>query len=210
MDLELKGKVAIVGGASKGLGRACADVLAEEGYAYSSSVYPVRHDNYGIPEAPRTPFRPANAPGLVELTLPTLSAGSRNLPAGGGGFFRLLPYAADTVKRDALAAADLFVMPSRTDSFGIVYLEAWCYGVPVIGAPSGVGPGWPVPATVVILPVAGSSLPMVPLPLPVVHTMPCLSTSRPCGRWPEGMSHSWKVLVFVSKRATLLPVITEM
>lgn len=70
------------------------EVLAEEGYAYSSSVYPVRHDNYGIPEAPRTPFRPANAPGLVELTLPTLSAGSRNLPAGGGGFFRLLPYAA--------------------------------------------------------------------------------------------------------------------
>lgn len=70
------------------------EVLAEEGYRYSSSVYPVRHDNYGIPEAPRTPFRPANAPGLVELTLPTLSAGSRNLPAGGGGFFRLLPYAA--------------------------------------------------------------------------------------------------------------------
>jgi polysaccharide deacetylase family protein (PEP-CTERM system associated) len=70
------------------------EVLAEEGYAYSSSVYPVRHDNYGIPEAPRTPFRPANAPSLVELTLPTLSAGTRNLPAGGGGFFRLLPYAA--------------------------------------------------------------------------------------------------------------------
>jgi polysaccharide deacetylase family protein (PEP-CTERM system associated) len=70
------------------------EILAEEGYAYSSSVYPVRHDNYGIPEAPRTPFRPANAPGLVELTLPTLSAGTRNLPAGGGGFFRLLPYAA--------------------------------------------------------------------------------------------------------------------
>ena len=70
------------------------DVLAGEGYAYSSSVYPVRHDNYGIPEAPRTAFRPANAPAIVELTLPTLCAGGRNLPAGGGGFFRLLPYAA--------------------------------------------------------------------------------------------------------------------
>jgi polysaccharide deacetylase family protein (PEP-CTERM system associated) len=70
------------------------ELLAEAGYRYSSSVYPVRHDNYGIPEAPRTPFRPANAPDIVELTLPTLSAGSRNLPAGGGGFFRLLPYAA--------------------------------------------------------------------------------------------------------------------
>lgn len=70
------------------------DVLAAEGYAYSSSVYPVRRDNYGIPEAPCTPFRPANAPTIVELTLPTLNAGGRNLPAGGGGFFRLLPYAA--------------------------------------------------------------------------------------------------------------------
>lgn len=70
------------------------DVLAAAGYAYSSSVYPVRHDNYGIPEAPRTSFRPSNAPTIIELTLPTLSAGGRNLPAGGGGFFRLLPYAA--------------------------------------------------------------------------------------------------------------------
>ncbi|MBL8699215.1 MAG: DUF3473 domain-containing protein [Alphaproteobacteria bacterium] len=68
------------------------EVLAAEGYAYSSSVYPVRHDNYGIPDAPRTPFRPASAPTIVELTLPTLTAGGRNLPAGGGGFFRLLPY----------------------------------------------------------------------------------------------------------------------
>jgi glycosyltransferase involved in cell wall biosynthesis len=50
---------------------------------------------------------------------------------------RLLPYAPDQVKRDALAAADLFAMPSRTDSFGIAYLEAWCYGLPVIGARAG-------------------------------------------------------------------------
>ncbi|SRR6266545_4876226 len=50
---------------------------------------------------------------------------------------RLLPYAPDQVKRNALAAADVFVMPSRTDSFGIVYLEAWCYGVPVVGARAG-------------------------------------------------------------------------
>ena len=40
----------------------------------------------------------------------------------------------EETKRDLLAAADLFAMPSRTDSFGIVYLEAWLYGVPVIGA----------------------------------------------------------------------------
>lgn len=68
------------------------EALAAEGYAYSSSVYPVRHDNYGIPDAPRTPFRPTTAPSMVELTLPTLTAAGRNLPAGGGGFFRLLPY----------------------------------------------------------------------------------------------------------------------
>ncbi len=50
---------------------------------------------------------------------------------------RVLPYAPEAVKRDALAAADVFALPSRTDSFGIVYLEAWCYGLPVIGARAG-------------------------------------------------------------------------
>ena len=59
------------------------------------------------------------------------------LPAEDKARMRLLPYAPDQVKRDALAAADLFVMPSRTDSFGITYLEAWCYGLPVIGARAG-------------------------------------------------------------------------
>jgi glycosyltransferase involved in cell wall biosynthesis len=43
----------------------------------------------------------------------------------------------DQVRRDALAAADVFALPSRTDSFGIVYLEAWCYGLPVVGAWAG-------------------------------------------------------------------------
>lgn len=50
---------------------------------------------------------------------------------------RMLAYAPETAKRDALAAADVFVLPSRTDSFGIVYLEAWCNRVPVIGARAG-------------------------------------------------------------------------
>jgi glycosyltransferase involved in cell wall biosynthesis len=59
------------------------------------------------------------------------------LPATGKARIRILPYAPDQVKRDALAAADLFAMPSRTDSFGITYLEAWCYGLPVIGARAG-------------------------------------------------------------------------
>lgn len=59
------------------------------------------------------------------------------LPAADRSRIRLLPYAPDPVKRDALAAADVFALPSRTDSFGIVFLEAWCYGVPVIGARAG-------------------------------------------------------------------------
>jgi glycosyltransferase involved in cell wall biosynthesis len=50
---------------------------------------------------------------------------------------RLLPYAPDQTKRDALAAANVLAMPSRTDSFGIVFLEAWCYGLPVVGAYAG-------------------------------------------------------------------------
>jgi glycogen synthase len=59
------------------------------------------------------------------------------LPVEAKARVRLLPYAPDVVKRDALAAADLFAMPSRTDSFGIAYLEAWCYGLPVVGARAG-------------------------------------------------------------------------
>lgn len=59
------------------------------------------------------------------------------LPDAVRAHIRLLPYATDAVKRDALAAADLLALPSRTDSFGIVYLEAWCYAVPVIGARAG-------------------------------------------------------------------------
>lgn len=68
-------------------------VLAEAGYIYSSSVYPVRHDHYGIPDAPRFPYTPDGEPGLVELPLTTVKLFDRNLPCAGGGYFRLLPYA---------------------------------------------------------------------------------------------------------------------
>ena len=63
------------------------------GFTYSSSVYPVRHDLYGAPNAPRVPFRPPSTTQLTEIPVSTVRFGSRNLPAGGGGFFRLLPYA---------------------------------------------------------------------------------------------------------------------
>ena len=87
--------------ASFSIGRAnlwALEALGECGYRYSSSVYPVRHDLYGMAEAPRTPFRYSEA-SVVELPLSTRSLAGRNFPASGGGFFRLLPYA---VSRSAI------------------------------------------------------------------------------------------------------------
>ena len=68
------------------------EALAEEGYVYSSSVYPIRHDLYGMPDAPRFAFNPPGAAGLVECPVTTTRLFNRNLPCGGGGYFRLLPY----------------------------------------------------------------------------------------------------------------------
>ena len=67
-------------------------VLAEEGYAYSSSVAPIAHDHYGWPEAPRFAWRPVAGADLIELPVTTVQLGGRRFAAGGGGFFRLLPY----------------------------------------------------------------------------------------------------------------------
>ena len=68
-------------------------ILAEEGYAYSSSVAPIRHDHYGWPQSPRFAWKPVAGSPLVELPVTTARLGNRTLAAGGGGFFRLLPYA---------------------------------------------------------------------------------------------------------------------
>jgi polysaccharide deacetylase family protein (PEP-CTERM system associated) len=71
------------------------DVLAETGLLYDSSIFPVRHDRYGIPDAPRVPFI-AEGPGggrIIELPPATLRVGRAILPVGGGGYFRLLPLA---------------------------------------------------------------------------------------------------------------------
>jgi polysaccharide deacetylase family protein (PEP-CTERM system associated) len=76
---------------SIGHGNAWAfDVLLDAGYRYSSSVYPVQHDHYGMPDAPRFPY--AARPGLIEIPITTTRVLGRNLPAGGGGYFRLAPY----------------------------------------------------------------------------------------------------------------------
>jgi polysaccharide deacetylase family protein (PEP-CTERM system associated) len=67
------------------------DAIAEAGYRYSSSIYPIRHDHYGAPDAPRFAYRVR--PGLLEVPVATVRLLRANWPAGGGGYFRLLPYA---------------------------------------------------------------------------------------------------------------------
>lgn len=67
------------------------DVLAELGFEYDSSIFPVRHDLYGIPDAPRTPHRVASG-RLLEVPLTTVKIAGQQLPCSGGGYFRLLPY----------------------------------------------------------------------------------------------------------------------
>ena len=69
------------------------DVLIEEGYSYDSSIFPIRHDRYGIPLSPRHPFvMERNGRTLVEAPASTTRVGPLNLPIGGGGYFRILPY----------------------------------------------------------------------------------------------------------------------
>jgi len=67
------------------------ETLEEAGYEYSSSIYPIRHDHYGVPDAPRFVHRVGSH--LIEVPITTMRLFQRNWPAGGGGYFRLLPYA---------------------------------------------------------------------------------------------------------------------
>jgi polysaccharide deacetylase family protein (PEP-CTERM system associated) len=69
------------------------EALHEAGYKYSSSIYPIAHDHYGMPDAPRFAFYPNGPDGILEVPITTVKMGGRHLPAGGGGYFRLLPYA---------------------------------------------------------------------------------------------------------------------
>lgn len=69
------------------------DILRDEGYRYSSSVNPIQHDFYGMPGAPRFAFRPCKLDNFDEYPITTLRMFGRNVPCGGGGYFRLLPYA---------------------------------------------------------------------------------------------------------------------
>lgn len=67
------------------------DVLQDTGHVYSSSIYPIRHDLYGMPNAPRFPFWPNGAGGLLEIPVTTVQMFNQKWPCG-GGYFRLLPY----------------------------------------------------------------------------------------------------------------------
>jgi polysaccharide deacetylase family protein (PEP-CTERM system associated) len=94
--LEDIGGVPVLGyrAPSFSIGRANPWAFAElqrAGYRYSSSVYPIVHDHYGMPEAPRFAFD-ATGSGFIEAPPTTLRLLSRNLPSSGGGYFRLLPY----------------------------------------------------------------------------------------------------------------------
>jgi polysaccharide deacetylase family protein (PEP-CTERM system associated) len=69
------------------------DVLIDEGYRYDASIFPIRHDRYGIPLSPRHPYVLTRGSGsLIEAPASTVRVGPINLPVGGGGYFRILPY----------------------------------------------------------------------------------------------------------------------
>ncbi len=95
------------------------EVLAEEGFRYDSSIFPIHHDRYGIPDAPRFPHRvPLPAGGeLVEFPITTVRLAGQHLPFCGGGYFRLAPY--------PLIRAALRRVNEREGMPAMVYLHPW-------------------------------------------------------------------------------------
>jgi polysaccharide deacetylase family protein (PEP-CTERM system associated) len=95
------------------------EVLAEAGFRYDSSIFPVVHDRYGIPDAPRFPHRRAAGPGveISEFPLSTVVTLGWRLPVAGGGYFRLLPY---WLTRRAVRHLN-----EREGQPAIVYLHPW-------------------------------------------------------------------------------------
>lgn len=93
------------------------DELESAGYVYSSSVYPVYHDLGGMPEAPRFPFRHRGGNGILEIPISTTRLLRFNWPSGGGGYFRLMPY--------ALFRAALRRINERESKPCIFYFHPW-------------------------------------------------------------------------------------
>lgn len=95
------------------------DILVELGFGYDSSIFPVRHDRYGIPGGSRAPYRLRTPSGksLVEFPLTTVELARYRLPVSGGGYFRLFPY---FLTRMALASVN-----RREQRPFIFYLHPW-------------------------------------------------------------------------------------
>jgi polysaccharide deacetylase family protein (PEP-CTERM system associated) len=105
-------------------------ILRQEGYSYSSSINPIRHDLYGMPDAPRVPFRP-RADGVMEIPMTTVRLLGRNWPCSGGGYFRLLP--------TGLYRAGLARVNGHDRQPGIFYFHPWEIDP---GQPRIAGAGW--------------------------------------------------------------------
>jgi polysaccharide deacetylase family protein (PEP-CTERM system associated) len=90
--------------------------LAQAGYLYSSSIVPIKHDHYGIPDAPRFAFLPGDDK-LIEVPITTVSVAGRNVNCGGGGWFRLFPY---SFSRWALNRVN-----NTEKQAGIFYFHPW-------------------------------------------------------------------------------------
>jgi polysaccharide deacetylase family protein (PEP-CTERM system associated) len=96
------------------------DIMADCGFEYDSSIFPVRHDRYGIPDAPRRPFRAIGANGeLIELPLLTYRLAGLNLPVAGGGYFRLFPLA---MMRSGIRQAEREI---ETPNVAMLYFHPW-------------------------------------------------------------------------------------
>jgi polysaccharide deacetylase family protein (PEP-CTERM system associated) len=97
------------------------DVLIEEGFQYDSSIFPIHHDRYGIPNSPRHPYAIRRAPGeIVELPGSTVRWATVNFPVAGGGYFRILPYAwtrwgIARINRTEQQAAIFYIHPWEID-----------------------------------------------------------------------------------------------
>lgn len=91
------------------------DCLARAGYRYSSSIYPIKHDHYGMPDSPR--FAYEVRPGLLEIPVTTLRVFNRNLPSSGGGYFRLLPYPLSRWMLNRVNTVD--------EQAGVFYFHPW-------------------------------------------------------------------------------------
>lgn len=91
------------------------DCLARAGYSYSSSVYPIKHDHYGMPDSPRFAYQAR--PGLTEIPITTFRILQRNLPSSGGGYFRLFPYALSRWMLGRVNATD--------GESGVFYFHPW-------------------------------------------------------------------------------------